>query len=112
VIAGGPAPFIATALFAGFHSSLPIAIYILMCDHRPRLDRAADGLHQQGDFGRIQKRLNGLTGRWRASPTRSAQKSCDHEKLWSKNGSPISVQAAFVSVGFRLSKAPFGIAWN
>ncbi|MBV8736208.1 MAG: MHS family MFS transporter [Alphaproteobacteria bacterium] len=31
VIAGGPAPFIATALFAAFHSSLPIAIYIALC---------------------------------------------------------------------------------
>ena len=31
VIAGGPAPFIATALFAAFHSSLPIAIYIAIC---------------------------------------------------------------------------------
>jgi MFS family permease len=31
VIAGGPAPFIATALFAEFHSSLPIAIYIGVC---------------------------------------------------------------------------------
>ena len=31
VIAGGPAPFIATALFAAFHSSLPIAIYISIC---------------------------------------------------------------------------------
>ena len=50
-------------------------LYLDMRDHRPGLDRAADGLHQQGDFGRIQKRLNGLAGRWRASPTRSAQKS-------------------------------------
>jgi len=31
VIAGGPAPFIATALFAAFASSLPIALYILGC---------------------------------------------------------------------------------
>jgi MFS family permease len=31
IIAGGPAPFIATALFAEFHSSLPIAIYIAVC---------------------------------------------------------------------------------
>jgi MFS family permease len=31
VIAGGPAPFIATALFAEYHSSLPIAIYIGVC---------------------------------------------------------------------------------
>src|SRR5947209_3337052 len=31
IIAGGPAPFIATALFAAFASSLPIAFYILGC---------------------------------------------------------------------------------
>jgi len=28
IIAGGPSPFIATALFAAYHSSLPIAIYM------------------------------------------------------------------------------------
>ncbi|HEV2100105.1 MAG TPA: MFS transporter [Stellaceae bacterium] len=31
VIAGGPSPFIATALFATFNSSFPIALYILAC---------------------------------------------------------------------------------
>jgi MFS family permease len=31
IIAGGPSPFIATALFATFHSSFPIALYILAC---------------------------------------------------------------------------------
>jgi MFS family permease len=31
IIAGGPAPFIATALFARYHSSLPIAAYIAGC---------------------------------------------------------------------------------
>jgi MFS family permease len=31
IIAGGPAPFIATAVFATYHSSLPIALYILGC---------------------------------------------------------------------------------
>ena len=31
IIAGGPSPFIATALFAAFASSLPIALYILGC---------------------------------------------------------------------------------
>jgi MFS family permease len=31
VIAGGPSPFIATALVAAFHASLPIAFYILAC---------------------------------------------------------------------------------
>jgi metabolite-proton symporter len=31
VIAGGPAPLIATALLAGFHSSVPIAVYIVGC---------------------------------------------------------------------------------
>jgi hypothetical protein len=31
IIAGGPSPFISTALFAAFASSLPIAFYILGC---------------------------------------------------------------------------------
>jgi MFS family permease len=31
IFAGGPAPFIATALFARFHSSLPIALYMVGC---------------------------------------------------------------------------------
>ncbi|HXM57503.1 MAG TPA: MFS transporter [Candidatus Dormibacteraeota bacterium] len=31
VIAGGPAPLIATALLAGFHSTVPIAIYLIGC---------------------------------------------------------------------------------
>jgi MFS family permease len=31
IIAGGPSPFIATALFATFGSSFPIALYILGC---------------------------------------------------------------------------------
>ncbi|HYZ40140.1 MAG TPA: hypothetical protein VE687_05865 [Stellaceae bacterium] len=31
IIAGGPSPFIATALLATFHASLPIALYILGC---------------------------------------------------------------------------------
>ena len=31
IIAGGPSPFIATALFAAYHSSLPIALYIVGC---------------------------------------------------------------------------------
>jgi MFS family permease len=31
VIAGGPSPFIATWLFARYHASWPIAVYILLC---------------------------------------------------------------------------------
>ncbi|MBV8736210.1 MAG: MHS family MFS transporter [Alphaproteobacteria bacterium] len=31
IIAGGPSPFIAAALFATFHSSFPIALYIMAC---------------------------------------------------------------------------------
>jgi hypothetical protein len=31
VIAGGPAPLIATALFAAYHSGYAIAIYIAAC---------------------------------------------------------------------------------
>ena len=31
LIAGGPAPFIATALFAAYHSTFPIGIYVIVC---------------------------------------------------------------------------------
>jgi MFS family permease len=31
IIAGGPAPFIATWLFATYHSSFPIGIYAVVC---------------------------------------------------------------------------------
>ncbi|HEY1261006.1 MAG TPA: MFS transporter [Stellaceae bacterium] len=31
IIAGGPSPFIATALFAAYKSSLPIALYMVLC---------------------------------------------------------------------------------
>jgi hypothetical protein len=31
IIAGGPAPFIATWLFSTFHSALPIGIYAVAC---------------------------------------------------------------------------------
>jgi len=31
IIAGGPSPLIATALFAAYNSSLPIAVYIALC---------------------------------------------------------------------------------
>jgi len=31
IIAGGPSPFIATWLYATYHSTLPIALYILAC---------------------------------------------------------------------------------
>jgi MFS family permease len=31
IVAGGPAPLIATALFAAYRSSTPVAVYILVC---------------------------------------------------------------------------------
>jgi MFS family permease len=31
IIAGGPAPFIATWLFASYHSTVPIGIYVVVC---------------------------------------------------------------------------------
>src|ERR1700688_4738613 len=31
IIAGGPAPFISTALFAAYHSTFPIGIYVVIC---------------------------------------------------------------------------------
>ena len=58
IIAGGPAPFIATWLFATYHSSLPIAIYIvLLRGRRHRRDLDADGLHREGHLRRIRRRV-------------------------------------------------------
>jgi hypothetical protein len=31
IIAGGPAPFISTWLFASYHSTIPIGIYVVIC---------------------------------------------------------------------------------
>jgi hypothetical protein len=31
IIAGGPSPFIATFLYATYHSAWPIAVYIAIC---------------------------------------------------------------------------------
>ena len=31
IIAGGPAPFISTWLFASYHSTIPISIYVVIC---------------------------------------------------------------------------------
>jgi hypothetical protein len=31
IIAGGPAPFISTWLFATYHSTIPIGIYVVIC---------------------------------------------------------------------------------
>jgi len=61
IIAGGPSPFIATALFASYHSSLPIALYMLGCAVIGLIATALmTDLHRQGDFGRIRKGLNGM----------------------------------------------------
>ena len=49
VIAGGPAPLIATWLYGTFHSSTAIAVYIAICAViYPGRDRADDGLHRKG----------------------------------------------------------------
>jgi len=59
VIAGGPAPLIATALLATYHSSTPIAIYIILCavvslvairllPDRQRLDHTVEFDEQHG----------------------------------------------------------------
>jgi MFS family permease len=31
IVAGGPAPFISTWLFASYHSTIPISIYVVIC---------------------------------------------------------------------------------
>ena len=56
IIAGGPAPLIATALFATYHTGYAIAIYIaVLCGDQ--LYRGGDdaGLYRQGHFGRIRR---------------------------------------------------------
>ena len=51
IIAGGPAPIIATALFAAYHTGYAIAIYIAACAVISS-DLGGDdaGLHRQGYF--------------------------------------------------------------
>jgi hypothetical protein len=54
IIAGGPAPLIATALFASYRSGTPIAIYILVCSIAvANRDSLLEGLHRAGYLGRI-----------------------------------------------------------
>jgi hypothetical protein len=47
VIAGGPAPLIATALFAAYHTGYAVAIY------RPSVGGSDAGLHRHGHLGGI-----------------------------------------------------------
>ena len=72
ITAGGPAPLIATALFATYKSGTPIAIYILITavdlDHR---DRVPEGLYGQGRVGRVRRR--------RQSPPRHVLTATDSE---------------------------------
>ena len=54
VIAGGPAPLIATALFAAYHTGYAVAIYIAaLRGDQPDLGGDDAGLHRQGHLGRI-----------------------------------------------------------
>ena len=54
IIAGGPAPLIATALFATYHTGYAVAIYIAACAVISLIvDRADAGLHRQGHLGGI-----------------------------------------------------------
>ena len=64
VIAGGPAPLIATALFAAFHTGYAIAIYIAACAVVSLVSAGSDaGLHWQGHLGGICRDHLGAT-RW------------------------------------------------
>ena len=54
VIAGGPAPLIATALFAAFHTGYAIAVYIAACAVVSLVSASSDaGLHRHGHLGGI-----------------------------------------------------------
>ena len=56
IIAGGPAPLIATALFAAYHTGYAIAIYIAgLRGDQPGLGGADAGLHRPGHLGRIRR---------------------------------------------------------
>ncbi len=55
IIAGGPAPLIATWLFGTFHTPYAIAVYIGLRSDQPDRDRADDRLHRSGYFGRVSK---------------------------------------------------------
>jgi MFS family permease len=55
VIAGGPAPLIATALFAAYRLR-DLDLYRRLRDDQPRLDEADAGLHRQGHFGGVRRR--------------------------------------------------------
>jgi len=62
VIAGGPAPLIATALFAAYGTGYAIAIYLARGD-QPDLDGVHARLHQKRRFRRIRRlSLEGLPG--------------------------------------------------
>ena len=51
LIAGGPAPLIATALFAAYHTGYAIAIYIAACADKRDLSGSHAGLYRQGQLG-------------------------------------------------------------
>jgi hypothetical protein len=61
IIAGGPAPLIATALFAAYHSGYAIALYILACAVISFIATALlpDYTNRDGsrEYARIQRRL-------------------------------------------------------
>ena len=59
VIAGGPAPLIAAALFAQYKSGYAIACYILFCAILSLVaDVDAQGLHQQGHLAGVRRDLS------------------------------------------------------
>ena len=56
VIAGGPTPLIATALFAHYHSGYAISVYIPCLRRRePRLRSVHAGLHRPGYFSGVRR---------------------------------------------------------
>ena len=58
IIAGGPAPLIAAALFAQYRSGYAIAVYILFCAVLSLVStRDAQGLHQQGHLAGVRRDL-------------------------------------------------------
>ena len=81
LVAGGPSPIIATALFAAYHSGYAIAIYIAaLCGGQSDLRGNDAGLHRQGHLRRI-RHLTGSTTEVSASPGPAPRRCAFDERV-------------------------------
>ena len=90
VIAGGPAPLIATALFAYYHSGYAIAAYVLVCGAERGRRVEARRLYEQGYFAGIRRRSGIGRSRARAAghltngPAQAGADACSRDPIASR----------------------------